>query len=177
MKRNTKIILASVAVLAVAGGAALANHGWKMHKGKRAALEFLRAADADKDEALTLSEINTAIASRFNQADGNGDQSLSKAELVAAMESMSDTAFLKRRSGSIADRVVYRMDLNDDGLVALSEVENRVAKFFAVADRNDDGKVVIEEVRRLRGVGHGRHRGHHRRWGGWGLERAEGQDG
>lgn len=168
MKRNTKIILAGVAVVIVAGGAALANQGWKMHKGKQAAIEFLKAADLDKDDALTLTEINTAISSRFTGADGDGDKALSKVELITAVENLGEMPFLKRRSGGIADRVVYRMDLNEDGVVALSEIENRVAKFFAVVDRDDDGKVVMEEVRRLRGMGHGKRRGHHRRWGNWG---------
>ena len=82
--------------------------------------------------------------------------------MIAAIEKIDGPRFLKRHSGRITDRMFGRFDLDENGQGALSEVENRTLKFFALADYNDDGKVVIEELRKLRGD-RGHRRGH--RWG------------
>ena len=182
MKNSTKIILAGLAVAVTAGGA-FAAEGWRKHGNggpQRHAKEMFNKVDADSDGAITLDEMMQALTTRFDAADADANSTVTKAEIVTAMASAKDFPRAGRHSGRIADRIVFRLDLDDNGDVSRAEVENRAKKFFALADRNDDGKVEIAELRRLggamgkgrKGPGKDRRYGGKRFGGGWGSDDA-----
>ncbi|MEZ5872432.1 MAG: hypothetical protein R3D32_11455 [Nitratireductor sp.] len=167
MKRSTKYIIAGLAVVATAG-VTFAAQGFRHHGDRaRMAMEMFNKTDTNGDKAISLDELMAALTSRFDKADANGDKSITKAEVVSAVENNPEMPRAARWSGRIADNVVYRLDLDDNGSVAFSELENRAGKLFALLDRNDDGKLELAELRRDMGG----MRGHHRRgpgrwWGG-----------
>ncbi|MCB1449975.1 MAG: hypothetical protein KDJ67_07630 [Nitratireductor sp.] len=172
MKTSTKYVIAGIAVVATAG-AAFAAQGYRHHGDRaRMAMEMFNKADADGDKAISLAEMMAALTARFDKADGNGDKSVTKAEVIAAVEGDPQMSRAKRWSGRIADNVVYRLDLDDNGSVAFTEVENRAKKLFALLDRNDDGKLELAELRRDMGGMRGHHRQGKGRW--WGGDDAGG---
>ncbi len=180
MKTSTKVILAGLAVTVLAGSA-VAAEGWRRHgPGAHARMgkAMFDKVDTDKDGAVSREELMQAFGERFDKADADTNASVTKAEIIAAVEANAPFERAKRFSGRIADRIVYQLDLDDNGSVARAEAENRIGKVFALFDRNDDGKVDQAEVRRMasmsRGGRHGgmRHHGGEGRWGGkgWGAK-------
>lgn len=123
-------------------------------------------ADTNSDGAITLEEVNARMRERLSQADSDGDSAVTKAEIITAIEQQADHRRAKRYSGTIADQLVYRLDLDDNGSVTLEEVENRAGKLFALMDFNDDGKVEKAEIRRSMPHRMRRHGAFHRinRW-------------
>ncbi len=162
MKHKTKVTIASIAALIAVGGIAFAAQGYKEHKEIRRAFspeKIIEKVDLDGDRAASRDEISALTKTHFSSADKNSDGKLSKAEIVAAIDTGSAPKPLKRRSGKIADRLVRQGDINLDGFLALAELENRLGKMHALADWNDDGRVELAEAKRLRGsFGHRRHR-------------------
>ncbi|GIL02808.1 MAG: hypothetical protein BroJett030_27070 [Alphaproteobacteria bacterium] len=166
MKRSTKLVLATLAVVVTAGGAIAAQGYRTFADGRQMGQRLFNEADADKDGAVSLDEMLAVLTARFDEADANGDGSLDKAEIIGAVERNFERA--RRHSGRIADGLVYRLDLDDSGAIARSELENRARKMFALADFNDDGKVELAEIGRMHGGWDRRHHGgrdgHHGRW-------------
>jgi len=165
MKTSTKIVIGGVALVAVAG-AAIASEGIRRHGDReRMGQKMFQAADTNADQAVSQEELLAALGGRFATADADKDGKLSKAEIVAAIEAAPEIGKGRHFSGRFADRMVFRLDLDGDGFVALTEIENRSRKMFALADWNDDGKVEIVEIRRMH-PGMGRHGGRSWRRGG-----------
>ena len=159
MKTSTKYVIAGLAI-AVTAGAAFAANGYRHHGDRaRMAMEMFNKTDKDGDKAISLDEMMAALTERFDKADADGDKSVTNAEVIAAVENNPDMPRARRWSGRIADNVVYRLDLDDNGSVAFGEVESRAKKLFALLDRNDDGKLELAELRRDMGG----MRDHHRR--------------
>ncbi|MGI9401211.1 MAG: EF-hand domain-containing protein [Rhizobiaceae bacterium] len=174
---KTIAILTATAVVAVAAIPAIADsRGWGKHdRGMDRAMrhergmKMLKRADTNNDGKITLEELNAVNGERFAKADADGDGIVTKAEIIVAIEEMDEFPRMARFAGTMADRLVYRFDLNDDGKLALEEIQNRTGKHFALLDRNDDGEVVKEEFQRVRKAGHKRHgrsgeRGRFKRW-------------
>ena len=163
MKHKTKITIASIAGVVAVGGIAFAAQGYQQHKEMREAFspdKIMDRVDLDGDKAVSNDELATFAKTYFNTADADADGKLSKAEIVNAIETGSLPNPVKKRAGRVADRIVNQADINQDGMLAVEELENRIGKFHALADWNDDGRVELAEAKRLRGgFGHRRNRG------------------
>ncbi len=167
MKMAYKIALGSVLVVGIAGVAVAANG--PRFGGEHPGTKMFAQADTNSDSAISMEEMTAALTARFKEADADGDSMVTKAEVIAAVEKRSEGR-AARFSGRISDQIVIRTDINDDGKIALSEIENRSKKLFALMDFNDDGKVEKAEIGRSMPQGRGRHHG-----GGWGRH-GMGQD-
>ena len=171
MKRSTKYAIAGgIGLVTVAGLAYAAN---EVNEHRRMAKHFtphkmFSQIDVDQDKSVTLTELNTAIGEKFAMADADGNGSVSKSDVVSAVEANAPHDKIKRHSGRVADRIFAGSDLNEDGILTKQELENRVAKFYALADWNDDGKVEMAELRRMKMAFGPRHRGGKKGYGrGW----------
>ena len=130
-------------------------------------------ADTNSDGAITLDEVNARMQERLGAADGDGDSSVSKAEIIAAIESNAEHRRARRYSGTIADRLVYHLDVDDNGSVTLAEVQNRAGKLFALMDFNDDGRIEKAKIRRSMPHRMARHASFHRFGGWWQRDRSD----
>ena len=111
----------------------------------------MERVDTNGDAAASRDEM-TALATRyFTMADSDSDGKLTKAEIVVAIDASDMPDRAKRHSGRVADRLVRQGDVNQDGVLEMAEIDNRLGKFHALADWNDDGRVEIAEAKRLRG--------------------------
>lgn len=103
--------------------------------------------DLNDDGALTLAEIQEAQTIRFTTADLNGDGSLSADEL--AQQIASD---MQDRSDEMAEKMLGRMDANEDGMLSAEEIAFRnIDRMFGRIDADDDGILSAEELERLKG--------------------------
>ncbi|MFZ1812885.1 MAG: hypothetical protein WBO55_11620 [Rhizobiaceae bacterium] len=167
MKRSTKYIIAGVAVVIAVGGvfAARQMRGQFREEHARMRMEMFSRTDANSDQAISLDEMMAEIGRRFDAADANSDATLSKDELIKAIESDPAHPRAKRWSGRIADSMMSRFDLDEDGKVARGEIDGRARKLFALLDRDDNGQVAMAELQRdMAGRGRGRG-GRHGWWG------------
>lgn len=167
MKRNTKIIAGGTALVLLAGGIAYASQEYKQYRTMHKLFSpkaMLEKVDANGDLAVSMDEIMTQVKQRFTKADADGDNKVTKAEIITGIESFGEMPRLQRHSGRIADRIMLQLDINEDGNLELSEMENRLGKFHSLADWDDDGAVEMSEVRKLRSLRmhHGKHGG--RKW-------------
>ena len=112
--------------------------------------------DTNGDGSLTLEEIQGAAQARFDAADTNGDGALSVEEIVAAAETNATER---------AERMLARMDDNEDGSLSIDEMRGdrpeRAARMFERVDQDEDGVITQEEFAEMsdrRGRGHGRGR-------------------
>ena len=159
MEKKTKIIIGGAVLALVAGGGAFASQGYKQHKAMKRMFSpqaMMTQMDTNGDLSISREELGAGVQKHFANADQNKDGFVTKAELVTTIEGMEVPSRLKRRSGKIADRISGQADVNQDGKIAVSEVENRMMKLHALADWNDDGLVEIAELKRLRPSHHGR---------------------
>ncbi|GFE65416.1 EF-hand domain-containing protein [Litoreibacter roseus] len=126
MKHKTRAVLFLTA-FAMATPAVVQAQG---AAGKRASFE---AMDADGNGELTRLELQAAQTRRITAADANGDDVLTRDEVLAHMQqSQSDRA----------DRLFERRDADNDGRLTLAELEpdqNRSDRMFGRIDTNDDG--------------------------------------
>jgi len=161
---STKLaILTAATVLAGTAATTLASDRSGGFHGDGPGKRFWKEADSNSDGTITTEEMVAAVSARFKEADGNADAAITRAELLVAVENRANDGRTKRHAGMFADGLVLRLDINEDGKVTLTEVENRARKHFALADFNDDGKVEREEIARMMP-----HRGgfrHKARWG------------
>lgn len=150
------IVIASTAVIATAQSGDRAE-GPK-RGGDRAAM-LIEEFDANGDGAISQEEIAAAQAARFAAADTNGDGALSVDELLAAQEER-----MQNRRAAAIERFIERFDTDGDGVLSpeeASELSDRRARMFDLADANDDGSVTLAELEELRELrrGFGRDRG------------------
>ena len=123
--------------------------------------------DTNGDGQITMAELTAQGEARFAAADTNGDGALSEAELLARASERADD-----RAAKMVERMLERLDENDDGLIQQTELPerdgDRAERRFERADANDDGVISEEEFETAaeRG-GKGRRGGH----GGKGGER------
>lgn len=104
----------------------------------RAPLDFA-TLDTDGSGTLTMAEIEAAGQARFAAMDTDGNGALSAAELVAAREGAATDK---------ADRMIEKMDKNDDGELQADEMNPRgpnATRMMSHLDANDDGEVSQEE--------------------------------
>jgi len=152
-----------MAFLLLAGGLAYAGKEYREFRGMHkifAPEKLMDRADTNGDSALSIEEVLGAVGARFDSADKNGDGVVTKAEIIRTIDAIGEMSRLKRHAVKITDRVVYFFDINEDGNLAKSEIENRLRKFYALADWNDDDTVELAEVQRLRKLRGHKRRGH-----------------
>lgn len=122
--------------------------------------------DVDQDGSISAEEFAAMGIEDVIAADDDGDGEISFEEMKAAMEARRD-----ERMRAMFER---RFDVDGDGTITVSELQDRQDKRFALLDANNDGSLSPEEFRkahRLLGGHHGMHgrRGGHgpSRDGGW----------
>jgi len=98
-------------------------------------------ADANRDKALSLDEINTYLVSEvFSSRDANKDGKLTTAEWMTGNDAPQEKAFRDR-------------DGNRDGVVTMDEAlaygrkKGLAKQFLTGADTNKDGKLSSEEIK------------------------------
>lgn len=102
----------------------------------RSAQPFFEALDGNGDGSLTKAELEAHRAARLSDADSNGDGMLSEAELAARGA---------ERAQKRAARMVERLDSDKDGLISQEELSAGMkrgpGRMFERADANSDGVV------------------------------------
>ena len=156
MTRITRLLFATGAVALGATtlvGAGLAgDRGWGGHHGRGhhgggfgGGAGLFETFDANDDGTLTQAEIDEVRQSRLAEFDQNGDGNLSLDEYQALwMDAMRE-------------RMVDRFQAHDDdgdGIVTAAEFAEPFDRIVSRLDRDDDGELTRDELRR-RGEGRG----------------------
>jgi len=161
MKIQTKI--ATAAGIVVIGGIVLTSVGMARggfgHGGHWGGVPFgghggagimlMDQLDTDQDRKLTQSEINEAVRSRLASADSDGDGSLNLDEFQPIL--------VEIMRPKIVDGFQF-LDENGDAVITQEEIEKPLNRIVSRLDRNDDGELTEDEMRRRH---RGGKRGHH----------------
>ncbi|MBL1405100.1 MAG: hypothetical protein COC00_003875 [Rhizobiales bacterium] len=169
------------------------GHDGGAHGGGRGGIAsiFMHNADANGDKAVTFEEVSVRIDAIFTDMDKDKDASLTKEELQTGLKAKMEERQKQRvenakgkdgnerkgrkfagkhggkhngkRSGNKLDRLIERIDVNGDGVIAKTEVQDRMQKTFAFLDVNNDGKLEGKELRKGKhnGMRGGKHGGKH----------------
>ena len=149
MTKTTKYLLATGALALGAGafaGATLAggwgrDHGW----GHGGGTGFFERFDANQDGRLTQAEVDEVRRSRLTEFDQNDDGSLTLEEYQALW------------LDAMRERMVDGFQAHDDdgdGMVTAEEFGQPFDRMVSRLDANDDGALTMDEMRR-RGDRHG----------------------
>ncbi len=95
-------------------------------------------ADANKDGKIELPEFASLTDRRMARIDGNGDKTVTVAEIDAKLQEA-----LKRRR----DRIMALLDANGDGAITESELDNVLEAMFNGADQDKDGGLTMPEIK------------------------------
>lgn len=134
MQRTTFIATIAAAAIGLSTIAAMANS-----RGPDFA-----TLDADGNGEITLSEMQAGAQNRFDTADTDGDGFLTQAELEASMQA---------RAADRAERMLTRMDANEDGKLSLDELKDRrrdPSRLFDRIDADNSGGISQEEFEEAR---------------------------
>ncbi len=149
MQRKTLMIGVLGVAMVASAGFALAQG--KPGHGQRPSFEEV---DANGDGKITQDEMQARAAARFSQADSDGDGAISRDEMMARAMARAE----KR-----VDRMMSRMDADNDGKVSQAEMQNmrdkRMGRMIKRMDTDGDGALSKEEF----AAGH--RKGHHGRHG------------
>ncbi|WP_420405104.1 EF-hand domain-containing protein [Nisaea sp.] len=141
-----KVFAAALLGTVLAMPALADSHG--MRGGPRAAehkammLERFRNADANGDQKLTRAEMYQARGKRASEIDANNDGTIDASEMDAARREQR----LKR-----IERFLSRLDTDGDGIVTTEEYARAGAHRMQRMDSDRDGVVSLEEVTEMRG--------------------------
>lgn len=143
---NSKILLSSALIAAIAAGSgmAIAKGG---HGGGERGAQFFERLDSDGDGRVTREEMDAHAAERFASADANNDGKLDAEELAAAGEARK-----AERAQSRVERMLERLDADGDGTLSEAELSSndRAKSFFDRLDSDGDGAVSTEEFESAR---------------------------
>ncbi len=152
MKKSAKTALSAtllVSVLAAAAVPAFAQPGGHGERGQGPRIPIVFSElDANGDGVITQEEMDARKAAKFAEIDTDGDGQLSADELMAQQAKQEENRRMKR-----AERMIERLDANDDGLVSAEEMASHEGErgkrgsLFERADLDDDGKVTEEEFK------------------------------
>lgn len=116
--------------------------------------------DPQHTGVITVEAFLKDADARFDKIDTKHQGFIDKDELAA---------YVGSARAPLADRIMKRLDTNNDGKITKDEFEKPLRKRFALLDLNDDGKVTREEAElagpaSMIGAHHrdGEHRRHHR---------------
>lgn len=179
MTRTAKILLAATAIVGLTGAvgwAQMGNQGMgQMMHGRgmgpmggpmMGGMDRFEQADTDKNGEVSAEEFAAAFNMRLANADANNDGVYAPEEIAAEIQRQRDLA--------IAQRMIDRMDIDNDGKLSKTEVDTHKQQMFAWLDGNNDGKITRDEMPQMNmrhggrqggwgggGWGGGRHGGHH----------------
>jgi Ca2+-binding EF-hand superfamily protein len=131
MKAMTWAVAA--ALLTAAGGIAISAEPY-IPRNER----FFGRFDADKNGTLSLAEVKARTGKSFLRADGNGDGTVTAAEI----DDMLRKAMERRRTA-----ILKHMDADNNGSITQAELDKFVEAMFNGADANSDGGVSLDEAR------------------------------
>lgn len=147
-------------ILSVLGAAMVASAGFAVAQGKGGHGErpSFEEVDTNGDGKITRDEMQAHAATRFGEADSDGDGAISREEMIAQAMARVETR---------VDRMMGRMDADDDGKVSQAEMQKmrdkHMGRMIERMDSDGDGTLTKEEF------GKGHRKGHHGMKGkGWG---------
>ncbi len=161
MTRNMMIGAALAALLATAGGVAIAQSagqgpgamddgpmmGGPGMRGGDGLMAIFAEIDADGDGRVTVEEIEAYRAARFATFDADGNGTVSRQEFMDHAAAMA-----AERAGTVFDR----FDVDGDGTLTRDAIEARrgmgpdISRMFARFDADGDGAVTVEEIEVVR---------------------------
>ncbi len=130
-------LFAMALVLPFVAGLA-ASSTWAKEPGIPRGAKTFERLDKDKNGKLELNELQPAAARRFMGLDRNEDDAVSAGEVEDWLRAMME----RRR-----DRIMKRMDADQDGAISRAELDGYVNTQFKLADADTDGGVTREEAR------------------------------
>lgn len=145
-KKTTKLglIVLAAATVSTAGLAMAKDREGREDKGQRGGImRMLQDVDQNADGAFSREEVTTFIEARFTEADADKSASLTAEEIAEAMPQRRGG---KSRGSDHADRMMKRVDINEDGSVTLAELQDRQEKFFALMDVDNSGVIDQDEM-------------------------------
>lgn len=115
-----------------------AKFGGRKDGGRREGLprDMLMEADADKNGAITLEEINAYRAAKVTAIDVSKDGEINLEEFTAGFN-----ALMKDRTA----RAFQRLDADASGSITSAELDTASAKLIERMDRNGDGAISKED--------------------------------
>lgn len=143
MRKPSKPRLALIAALALASAPALATAAYI-----NPAVEF-DGIDTNDDGRVSSSEYEVHTRKVFDRMDGNADDKLTSAEIMAAEAEFNRHVFttgalLGPAELTTAERI-QRIDANQDGLVSQGEHASAAAAKFRDMDANRNGELSLVE--------------------------------
>lgn len=127
------------ALMLFAVGIAYAADG-QGNEGQAQPFAWLDRANADKDDAISLEEMEAVREAPFNRFDRDGDGVVREAEIRATIQESVDRA---------TQRMVRRLDSDRDGTITKDEFNRITRERFGWLDLNDDGKITEDELPRF----------------------------
>lgn len=122
----------------------------KDHRGGGDRVDF-STLDADGNGEVTVAEMDAQRLARFNEADTNGDGSLSAEEITAAAVARAGEKAAERAAKRV-ERMLERADENGNGTIEFSEMgdSERMAERFAKLDTDGSGGLTEDEMESAR---------------------------
>ncbi len=120
-------------------------------RGKRDPQEVFTKFDANKDGQLEKSEVKGKLAKRFTQIDADNNGYITMAELEAAPRPQRGKGNKGNGEGRNGERpdpkeVFAKLDTNEDGQLAKSEVKGRMQNHFDEIDTDNNGFITLQEL-------------------------------
>ena len=140
MQKYTKIVLVAVAGLAVIGGAAFAQKGWRHGFGGHGGMGFEQMSeryDTNKDGKISQEEIDANRTSWLGEFDGDKSGALALGEF--------QNLWLKARNQQMV-REFQQFDRDGNGQVTLDEYKLPLSKIVAEMDRDKDNALSDDEL-------------------------------
>ncbi|UUX50019.1 hypothetical protein NUH88_21845 [Nisaea acidiphila] len=149
-----KMIVAALLGTAILLPTVAESHGMRGGQGaaehKAEMLERFKEADANGDQKLTKAEMYQARGARAAAIDTDNDGTISAEEMDAARKEVR----MKRMA-----RMLDRLDSDGDGVVTTEEYARADSFMMRRMDSDRDGVVTLEEVTEMRGPHAGRQGG------------------
>ena len=144
---NERFIGAVVAISLAASATMVGAAGHKEgeHGGRHGPMPKFEEMDANADGQLSKAEMEAFAKAHFATMDKNNDGKLSADEMA------QDAA---KRMQKRQERMIKKMDTDDDGLLSFEEMnakaQKRGAKMFDRLDANQDGLLSKEEMEKMK---------------------------
>ncbi len=154
MEQKMKYGLLLVTTILIAGGTSVSA------KDRGEGMFDFSTIDADGNGEITQAEVTAFETSRFAEADTNSDGLLSQDEILASFEARSGRELGDRASQRI-ERMITRLDANEDGSVSLEEQQasERARRIFDRLDSDDSGTISQAEAEKVKERGKRRGKG------------------